>query len=157
SGPAVTMPGDAEPVVRLFPRVALASAATTGKAQVGRGPTLEGGSRALRKARAADEKDWSGKRDSNPRLRPWQGRTLPLSYSRPSRQSTTRPGLASSRQRVRRFGTAKAVPYTRCPTRGALHAVPCSGALHAVPYTWPSCGAYNRTARRTFAASSGDV
>ena len=28
---------------------------------------------------------WSGKRDSNPRLRPWQGRTLPLSYSRPAR------------------------------------------------------------------------
>ena len=28
---------------------------------------------------------WSGKRDSNPRLRPWQGRTLPLSYSRPRR------------------------------------------------------------------------
>ena len=27
-------------------------------------------------------KEWSGKRDSNPRLRPWQGRTLPLSYSR---------------------------------------------------------------------------
>jgi hypothetical protein len=25
---------------------------------------------------------WSGKRDSNSRLRPWQGRTLPLSYSR---------------------------------------------------------------------------
>ena len=24
---------------------------------------------------------WSGKWDSNPRLRPWQGRTLPLSYS----------------------------------------------------------------------------
>ncbi len=29
-------------------------------------------------------RDWSGKRDLNPRLRPWQGRTLPLSYSRPS-------------------------------------------------------------------------
>src|SRR3954466_6898168 len=28
------------------------------------------------------ERSWSGKRDSNPRLRPWQGRTLPLSYSR---------------------------------------------------------------------------
>ena len=27
-------------------------------------------------------KNWSGKRDLNPRLRPWQGRTLPLSYSR---------------------------------------------------------------------------
>ena len=25
---------------------------------------------------------WSGRRDSNPRLRPWQGRTLPLSHSR---------------------------------------------------------------------------
>ena len=24
---------------------------------------------------------WSGRRDLNPRLRPWQGRTLPLSYS----------------------------------------------------------------------------
>src|SRR5262245_318946 len=29
-------------------------------------------------------KEWSGKRDSNPRLRHWQARTLPLSYSRPS-------------------------------------------------------------------------
>jgi hypothetical protein len=28
------------------------------------------------------EKFWSGRRDLNPRLRPWQGRTLPLSYSR---------------------------------------------------------------------------
>ena len=27
-------------------------------------------------------KYWSGRRDLNPRLRPWQGRTLPLSYSR---------------------------------------------------------------------------
>ncbi len=27
-------------------------------------------------------KTWSGRRDLNPRLRPWQGRTLPLSYSR---------------------------------------------------------------------------
>src|SRR5581483_9295643 len=26
--------------------------------------------------------NWSGRRDLNPRLRPWQGRTLPLSYSR---------------------------------------------------------------------------
>ena len=27
-------------------------------------------------------KSWSGRRDLNPRLRPWQGRTLPLSHSR---------------------------------------------------------------------------
>ena len=36
-----------------------------------------------RKARAgAGLQTWSGRRDLNPRLRPWQGRTLPLSYSR---------------------------------------------------------------------------
>ncbi len=27
-------------------------------------------------------RDWSGRRDLNSRLRPWQGRALPLSYSR---------------------------------------------------------------------------
>src|SRR5262249_25657148 len=31
---------------------------------------------------------WSGRRDLNPRLRPWQGRTLPLSYSRSCSHST---------------------------------------------------------------------
>ena len=56
-------------------------------------------------------KRWSGKRDSNPRLRPWQGRTLPLSYSRPvsndsryhspkdqsrTRLATDRPNYAGS-------------------------------------------------------------
>ena len=28
------------------------------------------------------EKTWSGRRDSNPRLQPWQGCALPLSYAR---------------------------------------------------------------------------
>jgi hypothetical protein len=28
------------------------------------------------------QKFWSGRRDSNPRPRPWQGRALPLSYTR---------------------------------------------------------------------------
>src|SRR5205814_6480232 len=51
-------------------------------------------------AREASE-GWSGKRDSNPRLRPWQGRTLPLSYSRPNPQSTTRPGWLSSGPRLK--------------------------------------------------------
>src|SRR5215216_4154951 len=31
---------------------------------------------------SADEKIWSGRRGSNPRPRPWQGRALPLSYTR---------------------------------------------------------------------------
>ena len=34
---------------------------------------------------AAEIKVWSGRRDSNPRPRPWQGRALPLSYTRMSR------------------------------------------------------------------------
>ena len=44
--------------------------------------------RASRGAGAPGDKNWSGKGDSNPRLRPWQGRTLPLSYSRPARPLT---------------------------------------------------------------------
>src|SRR5690242_18354592 len=42
------------------------------------------GYRATEKTPAQGEgwKLWSGRRDLNPRLRPWQGRTLPLSYSR---------------------------------------------------------------------------
>src|SRR5262249_48429225 len=44
---------------------------------------------------------WSGKRDSDPRLRTWQGRTLPLSYSRSNLQQshhsrTERKTLAAS-------------------------------------------------------------
>src|SRR5205814_771683 len=40
----------------------------------------------------AREKCWSGKRDSNPRPRPWQGRALPLSYSRvPADSDCTTP------------------------------------------------------------------
>ncbi len=46
------------------------------------------------KSRKLKVENWSGKRDSNPRLRPWQGRTLPLSYSRSAAsQSTTYIGL----------------------------------------------------------------
>ena len=34
---------------------------------------------------------WSGRRDLNPRLRPWQGRTLPLSYSRSTQPIINNP------------------------------------------------------------------
>ena len=34
---------------------------------------------------------WSGKRDLNPRLQPWQGCTLPLSYSRSQKRTTVYP------------------------------------------------------------------
>jgi hypothetical protein len=42
---------------------------------------------------------WSGKRDSNPRLRPWQGRTLPLSYSRPRRKLSVTHGFEARQPR----------------------------------------------------------
>ena len=41
---------------------------------------------------------WSGRRDLNPRLQPWQGCTLPLSYSRSTKEGSTleAPFLSSS-------------------------------------------------------------
>ena len=45
------------------------------------------------KPRCAKAKNWSGRRDLNPRLRPWQGRTLPLSYSRSSSHFTALAGF----------------------------------------------------------------
>ncbi len=36
-------------------------------------------------AAAKSLKEWSGRWDSNPRLQPWQGCALPLSYARESR------------------------------------------------------------------------
>ena len=36
---------------------------------------------------------WSGKRELNPRLRPWQGRTLPLSYSRSANKRILYTGM----------------------------------------------------------------
>ena len=39
---------------------------------------------------------WSGRRDLNPRLRPWQGRTLPLSYSRSAASIINKPSGPSN-------------------------------------------------------------
>jgi hypothetical protein len=50
---------------------------------------------------AEDSEGWSGKRDSNPRLRPWQGRTLPLSYSRPRVAATQSSKAPHGRARTR--------------------------------------------------------
>ena len=84
------------------------------------------------------KKKWSGKRDSNPRLRPWQGRTLPLSYSRssnfenygntrlqPSSRRLAVPALTRPRHqmgRLRRyaelFGVSRRVRPSSKTTRG---------------------------------------
>jgi hypothetical protein len=55
---------------------------------------------------------WSGKRDSNPRLRPWQGRTLPLSYSRLRRNLRVPRGFAANQ------------PSRRLPTGGGDSGLP---------------------------------
>ena len=47
-----------------------------------------------------DVKFWSGRRDLNPRLRPWQGRTLPLSYSRPEQMDYIGNVRSASNTRV---------------------------------------------------------
>ena len=62
-----------------------------------------GATRRRREAeRAFDQSAWivrgsgSGKRDSNPRLQPWQGCTLPLSYSRDVPKLLTEPRRVST-------------------------------------------------------------
>ena len=48
------------------------------------------------------EQNWSGRRELNPRLRPWQGRTLPLSYSRSNPVSINyRPPVGQTRTQNR--------------------------------------------------------
>src|ERR1700676_2746125 len=42
-----------------------------------RNPTMAGLLSTVRKSLGLVPEDWSGRRDSNPRHRPWQGRTLP--------------------------------------------------------------------------------
>jgi hypothetical protein len=86
------------------------------------------------------ESNWSGRRDSNPRPRPWQGRALPLSYTRIRDAAITRatgramPNAApecnspSAPEFVRfdRFGSQiarngrKRDQWPTCPHAGAL-------------------------------------
>src|SRR5690349_16382552 len=56
---------------------------------------------------------WSGKRDSNPRLRPWQGRTLPLSYSRPRRNLSVPHGIRLIKNSTARSAWLKTLPASR--------------------------------------------
>ena len=55
---------------------------------------------------------WSGRRDLNPRLRPWQGRTLPLSYSR---STATIINEGSERGKINAITTGKARGNHRPP------------------------------------------
>jgi hypothetical protein len=55
--------------------------------EIARLPSVHSETKSPRHARAfvkrcQFKKSWSGRRDSNPRPRPWQGRALPLSYTR---------------------------------------------------------------------------
>jgi hypothetical protein len=104
----------------------------------GIGPHLASRARPGSRPRSIRSNKWSGKRDSNPRLRPWQGRTLPLSYSRSLRTSTVAHGRGG----------------LQGPTRGELCPAEAGRYLHALQA--PAAGQI-RTARNTRVASSGDV
>src|SRR5271167_2108541 len=81
---------------------------------------------------------WSGRRDLNPRLRPWQGRTLPLSYSRLFSHFTalarlltihcTRTGTRSSSGGSSRLATA--------PALGRKRSMNCAWAFLALRLLW---------------------
>ena len=62
----------------------------------------EGYSRAGLESRPSPLKLWSGRRDLNPRLRPWQGRTLPLSYSRSANLILSAQKTSCQRGRINR-------------------------------------------------------
>src|SRR5438067_3771789 len=57
----------------------------------------------LRRREPGKKNCWSGKRDSNPPPRPWQGRALPLSYSRKPAPDCTTPSKALARSSGRVF------------------------------------------------------
>jgi hypothetical protein len=54
-----------------------------------------------------ERKFWSGRRGSNPRLRPWQGRTLPLSYSRSAALIITKRLITSKYGAPRSIGATE--------------------------------------------------
>ena len=59
--------------------------------------------------------NWSGRRGSNPRPRPWQGRALPLSYTR------IRKKRGGRRPRRQRQTYGKCRRRMQCPRRGSDH------------------------------------
>ena len=81
---AINGPGDTTPISRFIEERMEAPSGFEPEMEVLQTSALPLGDGAVRRGArdSAEEERWSGKRDSNPRLRPWQGRTLPLSYSR---------------------------------------------------------------------------
>src|SRR5688572_6974032 len=116
------------------------------------------GDGALRESRplvgraGSEEGSWSGKRDSNPRLRPWQGRTLPLSYSR-SRRTLTVPQPYSPRQDTG-AGWKRRRAASRPPATTSCAGPSEDGPLHGPLYLKT---ALYTASRRTLAAVSGGV
>jgi hypothetical protein len=80
-------------------------------------------------ARGRGSKFWSGRRGSNPRLRPWQGRTLPLSYSRSFSHSTALAHLLTIH--CTRTGTRS---RSRCSSTSAT--VPPLGRKRSMNWAW---------------------
>ena len=96
---------------------------------------------------------WSGKRDSNPRLRPWQGRTLPLSYSRSSNFGNYRnTRFRSSSRRL----AAPALARRRPMSGGCEGTAPIITSSREAPGTRPHQRG-RRTAPRSSSASTSTI
>src|SRR5208337_4865802 len=80
---------------------------------------------------------WSGRRDLNPRLRPWQGRTLPLSYSRSNISIITKRLPWSNGSAG---GNPQAIP-SKMPTASPFFPVPISA-------NWSPSGGCEHSMRR---------
>src|SRR4029450_7120820 len=90
--------------------------------------------------------DWSGRRDSNPRPRPWQGRALPLSYTRvfnrlpagtlpaTGSQSSKPDPLAAQRRVFKEFSRRSRGPKSTAPPSSVAMDPP--SGLHA--RRWPN-------------------
>src|SRR5712692_8781206 len=102
-----------------------------------------------RHTEGTEDECWSGKRDSNPRPRPWQGRALPLSYSRLTvndhRDSNTalaarppQPVISRSAEAASSGGTGlmkKPLPHSNPATRVSL------GMTSRCQWKWSRAGA----------------
>ncbi len=78
-------------------------------------------------------KFWSGRRDLNPRLRPWQGRTLPLSYSRSPNSTLFSPAMRICQPRVCDFLRGLGNSRFNRQARPARHGAGSERASHDVP------------------------
>ncbi len=96
--------------------------------------------------RLAATRRWSGRRGSNPRLRPWQGRALPLSYSRPYWIEVYRDGMHWVNAIPAQSGPVKlSMPVAR--VRNGFRETPSGGQWTGSDWKYGLCGRARSSSR----------